>query len=233
MPDARARLTRLIELATQSAPEMQRALAFELCDLLLEWPARYPHAMREPFEVLLEKVLRRLDGATRRMIAGRFAGSTETAIALLNEIYLDLPAEARAAILRRNAELGDGVPAPAEAPQRDETALLAAARAAPSAEFAAEFARFLEIPVPVAKRILDDGSGDGLAAACKGAHLARATFSALALLQTADLSSDPAARTARLAAFEDIPERGAERLLQYWRSIHGDDPPLEPDMRAA
>ncbi|MGB8366025.1 MAG: DUF2336 domain-containing protein [Rhizomicrobium sp.] len=233
MPDARARLTRLIELATQNAPEKQRALAFELCDLLLEWPARYPHAMREPFEALLEKVLRRLDGTTRRMIAGRFAVRADAAIALLNEIYLDVPVEARAAILERNAELDDGVSAEADAPQRDETALLDAARALRGAEFVATFARFLEIPAAVAKRILDDESGNGLAVACKGAHLGRATFSALVVLKAADLRTDPAGRTACLAAFEGIPGAGAQQLLHYWRQTRADTPPLEPDVCAA
>src|SRR5208337_2165496 len=112
MTDARERLSRLIELAGENTPEKQRALAFELCDLLIDWPQRYPPAMREPFEALLEKVLRRLDGATRRMIAARLAGHPETALALLNEFYFDVPADARTDILRRNAELNEPATAP-------------------------------------------------------------------------------------------------------------------------
>lgn len=231
MADARARLTRLIELATQSAPEKQRALAFELCDLLLEWPARYPHAMREPFEVLLEKVLRRLDGTTRRLIAARFAGRTDTTLALLNEIFLDLPAEDRSAILRRNAD-NEGE-TPARLPDADDSILLEAARSWRGSEFVAAFARFLDIPPMTAKRILDDVSGNGLAVACKGGHLRRATFSALALLVASDLRTNPATRYAFLGAFDDIPLQGAERLLEYWRMTPMEHSPHEPDVQAA
>lgn len=231
MPDARARLTRLIELATQSAPEKQRALAFELCDLLLEWPARYPHPMREPFEVLLEKVLRRLDGTTRRLIAARFAGRTDTTLALLNEIFLDLPAEDRSAVLRRNADVASDTPT--TMPDADDTALLEAARSRRGSDFVTAFARFLEIPPVTAKRILDDESGNGLAVACKGGHLRRATFSALALLMAADLRTNPAIRYAYLGAFDEIPLPGAERLLEYWRMTPVEHSPHEPGMQAA
>lgn len=231
MSDARARLTRLIELATQSAPEKQRALAFELCDLLLEWPARYPHAMREPFEVLLEKVLRRLDGTTRRLIAARFAGRTDTTLALLNEIFLDLPIEDRSAILRRNADMAGE--APAIMAETDDTALLEAARSRHGSEFVTAFARFLDIPSTTAKRILDDGTANGLAVACKGGHLRRATFSALALLMAADLRTNPAIRYASLGAFDEIPLHGAERLLEYWRMTPVEHSPHEPGVQAA
>jgi hypothetical protein len=61
MSDARARLNSLVELATENAPEKRRALAIELCDLLLAWPANYPATMREPFEALLEKTVRLID----------------------------------------------------------------------------------------------------------------------------------------------------------------------------
>lgn len=231
MTEPRARLTRLIELATQSAPEKQRALAFELCDLLLEWPARYPEGMREPFEALLEKVLRRLDGTTRRMIAGRLARRADAAIALLNEIYLDVSPEARTTILRRNAERDNGPQPPAVA--SDETPLLDAARSARGAEFAAALARFLQIPAVTAKRIVDDATGDALAVACKGARVRRATFSALVLLTAARHEGAAQSSYARLGAFDDIPQGGAERLLQHWRQPHEDHPPLEPDVEAA
>ena len=54
MADARERLTRLIELATENAPDKQQALAFELCDLLVNGT---PH----PFEQLghVQEIMRR------------------------------------------------------------------------------------------------------------------------------------------------------------------------------
>jgi hypothetical protein len=73
------------------------------------------------------------------------------------------------------------------------------------------------VPAATAQRILDDGTGQALAVACKGAHMRRATHSALALLTLPELRTLPAARLAQLASFEDIPQRGAEHLLTYWR----------------
>jgi hypothetical protein len=233
MSDVQARLTRLIELAMQSAPEQQRALAFELCDLLVEWPARYAPAMREPFEALLEKVLRRLDDTTRQLIAGRIAARANAAIPLLNAIYLDVPVEAQATILRHNAELDDGIFVPTDSSEGDETILLAAARAVRGPDFAVAFARFLRISEQTAKRILDDECGNALAVACKGAHIRRATFSALALLTAARLRTDPAARYAFLCAFDDIPESGAARLVHSWRMTRDDHSLVEADARAA
>jgi hypothetical protein len=230
MPDARARLTRLIELATQRAPEKQRALAFELCDLLLEWPNRYPSAMREPFEVLLEKVLRRLDGTTRRMIAGRFAERSDAALALLNEIYLDLPDDARAAVLRRNEQRDDGNPTSTGISDVDEMRLLAGVRSAPGAEFTVTFADILRIPATTAERILADRNRSALAVACKGAHVTRPVFSAIAVLSTADRRTDA---TACLAAFDEISQGAAENLLDYWRQTHEDLSPLPTDVAAA
>ena len=51
-----------------------------------DWPAHYPTEMREPFEALLEKVLKRLDGTSRQMIAARLAQRFRSAY--VNEFYL-------------------------------------------------------------------------------------------------------------------------------------------------
>ncbi len=229
MSDVRERLSRLVELAGESAPEQQRALAFELCDLLTDWPERYPAAMREPFEVLLEKVLRRLDATTRRTIGTRLAGYAETALALLNEFYFDMPPDARASILARNAETPEAASSVAET--NDEALLVDAARR--EADFASAFGRVLNIPPATAQRIVDDAMGDALAVACKGARLRRATYSALALLIRGDVRANPDARHRRLSAYETVPEDGARSILAYWRRPHGDTPPLETGMRAA
>src|SRR5271167_4818440 len=156
MTDAKERLPRLIELAGETTPEKLRALAFELSDLLTDWPARYPMEMREPFEALLEKVLKRLDGTSRQMIAARLAAHPGTAVTLLNEFYFDVPAESRAAILARNAE-GDDAPNTLM-DGGDETRLIEAARYTRGRDFAAAFASFLHVPVSTAERILEDAS---------------------------------------------------------------------------
>src|SRR5271155_5168811 len=143
MPEPRDRLTRLIELASENAPEKQAALAFELCDLLVDWPPRYPQIMREPFEALLEKVLRRLDETTRRLIATRLSGHSETAVTLLNEFYFDVPTKARNLILERNGEPSEEASQGADV--EGEAKLIQAARRMGTIEFSAALAAFLRV----------------------------------------------------------------------------------------
>jgi hypothetical protein len=214
MTDAKQRLTHLIELATTDAPETRRTLAVELCDLLIDWPPHYPAAMREPFEALLEKTVRIIDGETRRALIARLATRHETPVTLLNEFYFDAPEDTRDAIVLRNA-LMDGAGA-APAAHTDEAALVAAARSKPQDQFAQAFASLLGIERGTADHILHDHSGRALAVACKGAHLGRATFSALAVLSEAGMALDTARE--RLSSFDSVPLTGAERLLDYWRS---------------
>lgn len=211
MSDARERLTRLIELARENVPEKQPALAFELCDLLVDWPARYPKIMREPFEALLEKVLRRIDGTTRRLIATRLVEQSETALTVLNEFYLDVAAEPRRRILARNAELGASTPPQTD--RLDEHILIAAAR--DGRDVVGALARVLRVPRPAAQAIWDDESGDALAVACRGGDFRRATYSALTLLGATKTDID--VLYTRLSLFEAIPQDGARHLLEYWR----------------
>ncbi len=216
MTDAKQRLTHLIELATADAPENRRVLATELCDLLLDWPPHYPAPMREPFEALLEKTVRSIDADTRRALAAKLGTRDETPVALLNEFYFDAGEDARDAIVLRNA-LVEGA-TDAQNATADEPALIAAARSKPQSEFTASFASLLGIEQATAESILRDPTGRALAVACKGAHLARATFSALALLT----ETGAALQTARekLASFDSVPLTGAERLLDFWRTRH-------------
>ena len=219
MTDARERLTRLIELASENAPEKQPALAFELCDLLVAWPERYPQIMREPFEALLEKVLRRLDETTRRLIATRLSGHSETAVALLNEFYFDVPTPARSVILERNHEPADETSQSADV--EGEARLVEAVRRMGPVEFAATFAGFLRVSPATARSILDDATGDALAVACKGARMQRATYSALVLFATRGFDVELQTLYGRLAAFDSVPESGAGRMLAHWRRENG------------
>jgi hypothetical protein len=214
MTDAKQRLTHLIELATTDAPENRRTLAVELCDLLLDWPSHYPATMREPFEALLEKIVRMIDADTRRALAEKLGAREETPLPLLNEFYFDAPAETRDAIILRNALLDDGTQP--QIPGTDETAIVSAARNTANGEFTASFAKMMGIEPATAERILHDHSGRALAIACKGAHMNRVTFSALALLTEAT-NSDADTRE-RLASFDSVPLPAAERLLDHWRT---------------
>ncbi len=215
MPEPRERLTRLIELASENAPEKQAALAFELCDLLVDWPPRYPQIMREPFEALLEKVLRRLDETTRRLIATRLSTHSETAVALLNECYFDVPTKARSLILERNQEEDAGGPPRVDA--EGEAKLVDAARKMGPIEFVHAFASVLGVTPVMAQSILEDTSGDALAVACRGLGVSRITYSALAIFAAGRLNADAATIYRRLAAFDTIPESGARRMLSHWR----------------
>jgi len=213
MTDAKQRLSHLIELATTNAPENRRALAVELCDLLLDWPAHYPPAMREPFEALLEKIVRMIDADTRRALAEKLGAREETPLPLLNEFYFDAPSETRDAIVLRNALLADG--AQPDVPFADEKEIVAAARSKTNGEFTQAFAHMLGIERDTAERILLDHSGRSLAIACKGAHMNRATFSALAVLT--EVAGGTADMRERLSSFDSVPLTAAERLLIHWR----------------
>lgn len=214
MTDAKQRLTHLIELATRDVPENRRTLALELCDLLIDWPQHYPPAMREPFEALLEKTVRMIDVDTRRTLAEKLGARPETPLPMLNEFYFDAPAETRDAIVLRNALLEDGTQP--EIPDADEKLIVAAARNTTNGEFTAAFAKMLGVEPGTAERILHDHSGRALAIACKGAHLTRATFSALALITEG--GGGAVDTRERLSSFDSVPLTGAERLLDYWRN---------------
>lgn len=65
----------------------------------------------------------------------------------------------------------------------------------------------------IAAQILDDASGVSLALACKGAHLDRATFSALVLLTRPGRDN----ALAVLDAFDTVSTSEATRVLRGWR----------------
>ncbi|HXM00092.1 MAG TPA: DUF2336 domain-containing protein [Rhizomicrobium sp.] len=211
MSEPRERLTRLVELATQNAPERRRGLAIELCDLLLDWPANYPPAMREPFETLLEKTMRLIDRQTCAELIARIAASDAAAPAFLNEFFFDAPADLRCTILARNNDST----AQGDVRGIDEAALIDAARTSRRDRFTDTLAAALDMRVETAARILNDASAEALAVAVKGAHLSRAAFSALALL--ADAAGAPDEALTRLAAFDRVPQTAAENLLRFWR----------------
>ncbi|HEY5347234.1 MAG TPA: hypothetical protein VIJ72_03505, partial [Rhizomicrobium sp.] len=99
------------------------------------------------------------------------------------------------------------------AAQDDEaqTRLLAAARTSRNCDI--DFAHILDLPGAIAAEILGDPSGRSLAIACKGAHVSRATFSALALLSNPDAPDCEA----RLSSYDDVSPHAAMRMLQSWR----------------
>jgi hypothetical protein len=207
---ARERLARLVDLASQS--EMPaRELTDELANLLLDWPANYPLAMREPFEALLEKSLRDIDPAARALLAQRFADGTMP-LSVLNTLIFDADPEARQAILARNAtEVNDAT----AARMVDERDLLAAARAG-TIELPLVLTLYFGIPRDVAAKALADRSGFSLALLCSGIGCSRAAFSALAVLASPQADTDESYR--RLAAYDHVPENGAAALMQFWRS---------------
>ncbi len=219
MPNEPDRLTSLLELASQGTPETRRELAFDLIDLLLDWPAKYAQSMREPFDALLLKVARDLDDETRNALVARLAESAQTPLDLLNEFFFDVPPGLKTAILARNADAFDGEAASAAEAADSEASLIAAVRKDAGSHFASIFAGVLGIDAAVATQILDDPCA--LAAACKGAGLGRPAFSTLTLLTRANGGETPEQIDLRLRAFDDVSEPAARRLFGYWRTRHG------------
>ena len=210
----RERLSRLVELAAQTDHAARRALVNGLADLLLDWPASYPAAMREPFEALLEKSLRNVEPALRAELAERFVERAETPLHLLNLLVFDAAPQTKSAILMRNALAHETrVAAPTALTQ--DAALLSAVRAHPSDTLADTLASHFRVVPEIATQILADETGWMLAALCKGTGLRRAAFSALAVLAHPTATPDESYR--RLAAYDAVPQEGAAALLAFWR----------------
>lgn len=216
MPTPRERLSHLLELAAQGASE-RAALGGEVADLLLDWPAQYPAAMRGTFEALLEKIVREMDGAARAALAPRFASRDDFALPLMNEFFLHAPDAMQDTILARNDAAGV-----AEGDAVDGEDLLGAARLAPKA-FAPVLAQMTGIPAGLADAIIADARA--LAALAKGAGINRATFSAIAILAGPVRSVHE--NFQMLSLYDRVPENGARHLLAFWRT-HGDAEPLTP-----
>ena len=208
----RERLTRLVDLASDSGSGSRRELTNKLADLLLDWPESYPAIMREPFEALLEKALHDIEPAARGLLARRFMGG-DMPLSVLNALFFDAPLEIKIEILARNAVANNSsIPV---AFTVKEQALLVAARAADSLKLADVIASRFGVSRTVAAMALEDGSAYSLATLCKGARLSRAAFSALAVLSGPPAARDESYR--RLAAYDAIPEDGARALLHFWQ----------------
>jgi len=208
--DPKERLTRLVDLAKQQSLSGRRALAGEITDLLLDWPANYPMNMREPFEVLLERVVHGVDFRTRGALADRIA-SSNVPLTIVNALIFDAELDTRKVILARNAS-GDRN---AAAVHVKAAALLAEVRAADASDLVRILSAHFGIPTDIAAQILADLSGFWLALLCKGDGLGRAVFSSLAILAIPDATTEDTFK--RLAAFDDAPAEGAAGLLAFWR----------------
>ena len=82
-------------------------------------------------------------------------------------------------------------------------------------DIVAIMAQNIGVDEKMAEQILDDETGAALAVACKGAHLDRAAFSALALLIRP--GRDRAHAFAVLDAYDNVPMSEATRVLRSWR----------------
>ncbi|HEY0301699.1 MAG TPA: hypothetical protein VGC36_10215 [Rhizomicrobium sp.] len=219
MPSPKERLCHLLELAAQG-PSERAALAGEVADLLLDWPAQYPQPMRGTFSALLEKIVREMEPTAA--LAARFEGRDDFPLGLLGEFFLCGSPAMKDAILARHDAEGETAAA-----AMDGEALLAAARG--DRDFAGAVARIAGIPQAIAAAILADESGRALAALCKGGGIARASFSAMAILAGPTRSVHE--NFAMLAVFDRVPDNGARRLLTAWRARC--EPPLRETAHAA
>jgi hypothetical protein len=220
MPTPKERLSHLLELAAQGAGERTH-LAGEVAELLLDWPPSYPGAMRATFEALLEKIVGEMAPADCADIADRFAGRDDVPLPLFNAFFFSATSDMQDEILARNDTLE-----PVACLPFDVDALLHAARV--SRHFTPALAEIVGLSEPVAAAMLADASGRGLAVLARGAGMARASFSALAIL--AGPVRSVAENFAMLAAYDRVPPNGARHLLRLWRSHAG---PLPAHVAAA
>ncbi len=217
MPTPKERLSHLLELAAQGAGERAH-LADEIADLLLDWPAQYPDAMRATFVALLEKIVREMAGPNRAMLAARFRDREDFPLSLLNEFFLFAPVPMKDAILLRNDAEG-----PADCAPVDPESLLHAARTAK--DFAGDLAHLACLPQPVAAAMLSDPSARGLAVLARATGVNRATFSAMAIL--AGPARSVHENFAMLGVFDTVPQNGARQLVAFWRGKGEGSPAVE------
>jgi hypothetical protein len=208
MPTPKERLSHLLELAAQGANE-RAALAGEVVDLLLDWPAEYPAATRATFASLLEKIVREMDEAGQTALALRLEGRNDFSLSLLNELFLAAPVGMKDALLARN----NAVMAVRRQTVNSD-ALLEAARNATN--FTPALTRALSIPLSIVTRILADRSGRALAAICRGTGINRASFSAITILAGPVRAVHQ--NFAMLSVYDQVPENGAANLIAYWQS---------------
>jgi hypothetical protein len=208
MPTPKERLSHLLELAAQGAGE-RGALAGEVADLLLDWPAQYPDAMRATFVALLEKIVREMSAPSAAVLAARFRDRDDFPLSLLNELFLYAPSPMKDSILARNDAL-----APVACARIDSDALLGAARTAH--DFAAAASEIAGLPGAVASALLTDPTSKGLATLARGTGINRATFSAMAIL--AGPARTVHENFAALGVYDAVPENGARQLVAFWRA---------------
>jgi hypothetical protein len=208
MPTPKERLGHLLELAGQG-PQQRAALAGEVADMLLDWPAQYPLAMRATFEALLEKIAREMDIDALGGLAARFEGRAEARLALLNELFLAASAEMKDATLARN-----DAQAVMAAVAVDDEALLAAART--QQDFPAALAKLAGVPGAIAAGIVADKSGRALAVVCRAANVNRATFSAIVVLAGPERAAH--GNFSPLSVYDKVPANGSVHLLAFWRA---------------
>ena len=218
MPTPKERLGHLMELAAQG-PQQRAALAGEVADMLLDWPAQYPLTMRATFDALLEKIAREMDFGAQGELAARFEGRSEARLALLNELFLAASAEMKDMTLARN----DAQAVMPAVPVDGETLLEAARR---DEEFSGALAKLAGIPRTIAAEILADKSGRALAVVCRAANISRAAFSAIVVLAGPARAAHES--FSLLSIFDKVPANGSVHLLAFWRA-RGDD----ADTRAA
>jgi hypothetical protein len=210
MSSAKERLLHLVSQATGG--QVARAfLVGELADLLLDWPKDCPDGMRPPVLALFERLVREIGQESRAQLAERFGAHSELPLDLLNEFFLAAPAQMRREILMRNEAANDDAQVEALG---DLAALMQAARDERARDFPGRAAEEFHIGSDTAGAIFADPTGEALAVLCKGAHLDRAMFSALAILRVAGGSD----ADKKLGAFDDVPQHAAERLTHHWQA---------------
>ncbi|MGB8602235.1 MAG: hypothetical protein WCD42_08575 [Rhizomicrobium sp.] len=214
---ARDRLKRFLTLADQG-PAQRAALAVDLVDFLVDWPAECPLAMRPPVLALLDMTLQEADGILRKRLAARLATLDDLPLGLANEIFHCAPDGLRQVLLRRNEDEGGRVQPLAA---YDPLMLLGTVRDADRDSLAHRLVGAMHVPLSTAVGILGDESGLSLAVLCKGTRLGRAFYSALAVLAFQGLPGG----LIRLGAYDRVSQRAADNLTACWQLQNRQSPP--------
>jgi uncharacterized protein (DUF2336 family) len=105
--------------------------------------------------------------------------------------------------------------------QLDDRFLLQCLRRGRIAAFTAALARMADIDVPLARHIVFDPGGEGLAVLCKAAAIDRSVFSSIFLLtreaRDGSRMTDPAQLNAMVRIYDNLSQQEAQGALRCWQ----------------
>jgi len=161
-----------------------------------------------------------VSAALREYILENFKADPATIDALIHEITSNVKKRTESDRSIYN-EAESIVAEIADKGQLDERFLLQCLRRGRIAAFTAALARMGDIEVPLARHIVFDPGGEGLAVLCRASGIDRSVFSSIFLLtreaRDGSRMTDPAQLNAMMRIYDDLSQKDAQGALRCWQ----------------